>query len=76
MTPEHFFQKFAGTPLGDRLLAYSNEKPYNLTEIYEQMKRLSDRIRPLALEQGRLGRLAEDLFKAIESARDAVKGLE
>ena len=65
MKEEEFYRKYANTPLGKRYDIISFEKSGKMTinDVYVQMIKLGDQIRPLNIEQEELLKLADIFFK-------------
>lgn len=57
MTYEQFLQKFANTRIDDRSIKVND--PLTLNDIYDQVSKLEDTMRPYSIKQQRLIDLAE-----------------
>ena len=72
MKPHEFFHKYANTPLSERdfLITHdrygSNIEPVTLSEIYQRISAIEDKIRPDHIELEKLLGIAEDYWEPPE----------
>jgi hypothetical protein len=64
MKIEMFYQKFANTPLSDRfsVIDFNEGGMKTLNDIYQQLKKYDEAIRPFLLKQERLLKLADKYY--------------